>query len=196
MKKVESLQELKNETAQNENVWLLLYKKGSVQSDCAFENYQKGEKMAEGEDNNTIFYAADVAQVRDIHPEYGVTSVPSALHFEKGVLRNIVKGCHQPEQFNAIFDKPAVLVSANGEKKVQKNVTVYTTPTCTWCNVVKRHFQEHGVRYREVDVSRDQKAAEEMVRRSGQQGVPQTDINGEIIVGFDKTRINSLLGIN
>jgi glutaredoxin len=47
-----------------------------------------------------------------------------------------------------------------------------------------------------VDVSVDQKAAEEMVRKSGQQGVPQTDINGEIIVGFDKTRINTLLGIN
>ncbi|HDR52963.1 MAG TPA: NrdH-redoxin [Mariniphaga anaerophila] len=84
----------------------------------------------------------------------------------------------------------------NGEKKSQKNVTVYTTPTCTWCNTIKRHLQEYGIRYREVDVSRDQKAAEEMVRRSGQQGVPQTDINGEIIVGFDKPRINRLLGIN
>jgi glutaredoxin len=47
-----------------------------------------------------------------------------------------------------------------------------------------------------VDVSKDQKAAEEMVRRSGQQGVPQTDINGEMIVGFDRNRINTLLGIN
>jgi hypothetical protein len=81
MKKVESLQELKNETAQNENVWLLLYKKGSVQSDCAFENYQKAEKMAEGEDNNTIFYAADVAQVRDIHPEYDVINRNNLMLF-------------------------------------------------------------------------------------------------------------------
>ena len=47
-----------------------------------------------------------------------------------------------------------------------------------------------------MDVSVDQKAAEEMVKKSGQQGVPQTEINGQIIVGFDKTRINSLLGIN
>jgi glutaredoxin len=47
-----------------------------------------------------------------------------------------------------------------------------------------------------VNVAANQKAAEEMARNSGQQGVPQTDINGEIIVGFDKPRIDRLLGIN
>lgn len=196
MKKIESLQGLKETTSSNENVWLLLYKQGSSQSDCALENFEKAGKVALEKKKNNVLCTANVKEVRDIHPEYGVTSVPTLLYFEKGQMRNLVKGCHQPEQFNAIFDKSAVIISTNGEKKSQKNVTVYTTPTCTWCNTIKRHFQENGIRYREVDVSRDQKAAEEMVRRSGQQGVPQTDINGEIIVGFDKTRINSLLGIN
>lgn len=196
MKIIESLQELKNVTNSNENVWLLLYKKGSSQSDCALENFEKAGELAAEKNKNNVICIADVNEVRDIHPDFGVTSVPTLLYFEKEQLRNLVKGCHQPEQFNAIFDKSAVVISTNGEKKPQKNVTVYTTPTCTWCNTIKRHLQESGVRYREVDVSRDQKAAEEMVRRSGQQGVPQTDINGEIIVGFDKTRINTLLGIN
>lgn len=196
MKKIESLQDLKKVTAANENVWLLLYKKGSAQSDCALENYEKAEKISAEKKKNNVLYRADVNVARDIHPEFGVTSVPTLLYFEKGQLRNLVKGCHQPEQFSSIFDKSAAVIATNGEKKAQKNVTVYTTPTCTWCNTIKRHFQENGIRYREVDVSRDHKAAEEMVRRSGQQGVPQTDINGEIIVGFDKTRINSLLGIN
>lgn len=196
MKKIGSLQELKNTTGSNEKVWLLLYKKGSVQSDCALENFEKAEIIAAEKKKNNVLCSADVTEVRDIHPEYGVTSVPSLLYFEKENLRNLIKGCHQPEQFNAIFDKSTVVLATNGEKKPQKNVTVYTTPTCTWCNTIKRHFQENGIRYREMDVSRDRKAAEEMVRRSGQQGVPQTDINGEIIVGFDKTRINNLLGIN
>jgi glutaredoxin-like YruB-family protein len=196
MKKIESLQELKNTTGTNENVWLLLYKKGSAQSDCALENFEQAEKIVLGKKKNNVLCSADVNDVRDIHPEFSVTSVPALLYFEKEQLRNLVKGCHHPEQFNVIFDKSAVVISTNGEKRSQKNVTVYTTPTCTWCNTIKRHLQENGIRYREVDVSRDQKAAEEMVRRSGQQGVPQTDINGEIIVGFDKTRINSLLGIN
>jgi glutaredoxin-like YruB-family protein len=196
MKKIESLQELKNEIATNENVWLLLFKKGSSQSDCALENFEKAGKISAKKRKNNVLCNTDVNEVSDIHPEFGVTSVPTLLFFEKRQLRNMIKGCHQPEQFNAIFDKSAVVIATNGEKKSQKNVTVYTTPTCTWCNTVKRHLQESGIRYREVDVSRDQKAAEEMVRRSGQQGVPQTDINGEIIVGFDKTRINRLIGIN
>jgi glutaredoxin-like YruB-family protein len=192
MKNIGSLQQLKEELATNRDLWLLLYKQGSSQSDCAFENIQK---ITEQEKNN-LLCVADVNVVKDIHPKYEITSVPSLLHFENGQLRKVIKGCHRPEQFQVIFEKPAVIVHAAGESKVKRNVTVYTTPTCSWCNTIKRHFQEHGIVYREVDVSRDLKAAQEMVRRSGQQGVPQTDINGEMIVGFDKTRINTLLGIN
>ncbi|MFW6370714.1 MAG: glutaredoxin domain-containing protein [Bacteroidota bacterium] len=193
MKTILSLEDLKNTTASNEKVWLLLYKKGSEQSDCAADNFLKAALKSE---EKSVLCMADVNQVRDIHQPFAVTSVPALLYFENNELRNLVKGCHQPEHFTALFDKMSVVLSSNGDKKAHRNVTVYTTPTCTWCNTIKRHLQENGVRYREIDVSRDQKAAEEMVRRSGQQGVPQTDINGEIIVGFDKTRINILLGIN
>lgn len=196
MKNIKSLQELKTETELNENVWLLLYKKGSGQSDCAYENLEKVEMRSEKKEKNDVLCSADVNEVRDIHVEFGITSVPALLFFEFGKLQNLVKGCHQPEQIRAIFEKSAVVMPAGGQKQSPKRVTVYTTPVCTWCNAIKRHLQEYGIQYREVDVSRDQKAAEEMVRRSGQQGVPQTDINGEIIVGFDKTRINRLLGIN
>ncbi len=192
MKNISNINELKNEIQSNENGWLLLYKKGSAQSDCAFENFLASENKVK----NGVLLSADVNEVRDIHPEYNITSVPSLLHFEEGVLKNVVKGCHKPEQFNAIFEKAVFVSTASGEMKPQRNVTVYTTPTCTWCTTIKRHLDHHGVRYREVNVAADQKAAEEMVRKSGQQGVPQTDINGQIIVGFDKTRINSLLGIN
>ncbi len=61
--------------------------------------------------------------------------------------------------------------------------------------LVKTHLKNNGVKYSEVDVSKDQKAVEAMVRKSGQQGVPQTDINGAMVIGFDKVRINKLLGI-
>jgi len=192
MKRIASLNILKEELKSNETVWLLLYKKGSSQSDCAFENFEKAEKLAK----DVVLCYADVNEVRDIHPEYKVTSAPSLLNFEKGQLKNIVKGCYQPQQFTTIFEKTAFAAAGGDGEKPQKNVTVYTTPTCTWCNTIKRHLQENNIRYREIDVSADQKAAEEMVRKSGQQGVPQTDINGQIIVGFDKNRINSLLGIN
>ena len=192
MKEISNLDELKLNLQPNENVWLLLYKKGSEQSDCAYDNFKNSEVKTE----KNVLCFADVNEVRDIHPEFKITSVPSLLHFENGKLKNVVKGCHQPEQFKAIFEKAAFAAVTGGEKKPQKNVTVYTTPTCSWCTVVKRHLQENNIGYREINVAADQKAAEAMVKKSGQQGVPQTEINGQIVVGFDKTRINSLLGIN
>jgi glutaredoxin-like YruB-family protein len=192
MKQISNINELKSELKLSENVWLLLFKKGSEQSDCAFSNL---EKVKEKDPTDVICYT-DVNEVREIHPEYKVTSVPSLLYFENGLLKNVIKGCHKPEQLNAIFNKSVFVAAGSNDEKPRKNVTVYTTPTCSWCTTVKRHLQENGIQYREVNIAADQKAAEEMVRKSGQQGVPQTEINGQIIVGFDKTRINSLLGIN
>ena len=78
----------------------------------------------------------------------------------------------------------------------QPRVIVFSTPTCSFCNMAKKYFREKGVRFRDVDVSRDQAAVRDMVRRSGQSGVPVIDIVGKIIVGFDRPKINKLLGIN
>ncbi len=77
----------------------------------------------------------------------------------------------------------------------QPKVLVFSTPTCSFCNLAKKYFREKGVKFTDIDVTRDQSAARDMVRRSGQMGVPVIDIGGKIIVGFDKPRINSLLGI-
>ncbi|MEZ4999996.1 MAG: glutaredoxin domain-containing protein [Bacteroidales bacterium] len=81
------------------------------------------------------------------------------------------------------------------ESSPQKRVTVYSTPTCSWCNTLKTYLKDNHIIFRDIDVSTDQKAAAEMVRRSGQQGVPQTDINGTMIVGFDRARIDRMLEI-
>ncbi|MBN2636715.1 MAG: thioredoxin family protein [Prolixibacteraceae bacterium] len=192
MKTILNLNELKKTTTTNEKVWLLLYKRGSEKSDCAIENFMASEKNLK----KGVLLCADVNEVRDIHPEFGVTTVPTLLHFENSVLKNTIKGCHSPEQFNAIFENSAWVPKTTDENKIQKNVVVYTTPSCSWCNTVKRYFQQNGIKFREIDVSADHKAAEEMVRKSGQQGVPQTEINGQMVVGYDKVKINSLLGIN
>lgn len=81
------------------------------------------------------------------------------------------------------------------EVKNQSKVLVFSTPTCSFCNMAKKYFREKGVKFTDIDVSRDQAAARDMVRRSGQMGVPVIDIGGKIIVGFDRPKINSLLGI-
>src|SRR5689334_9281619 len=69
-------------------------------------------------------------------------------------------------------------------------VTVYTTPTCPYCRYVKQFLNNKGVPFVEKDVASDRMAAVEMVRRSGQQGVPVTVIGDEVIVGFDQPALN------
>jgi len=77
----------------------------------------------------------------------------------------------------------------------QQRVIVFSTPTCTYCNAAKQYFRQRGVSFKDVDVSRDQAAARDMVRRSGQQGVPVIQIGSKIVVGFDRPKIDRLLGL-
>lgn len=76
------------------------------------------------------------------------------------------------------------------------NVTIYTTPTCVYCKMTKEFFKEHNVQYTEKDVAGDAAAREEMIQKSGQMGVPVIDIDGELVVGFDKERLSELLKIS
>lgn len=75
------------------------------------------------------------------------------------------------------------------------SVKIYTTPTCVYCKMAKEFFKKNNVEYEEHDVSTDAKAREEMVNKSHQMGVPVIDVNGEIIVGFDRGQLSKLLGI-
>lgn len=72
-------------------------------------------------------------------------------------------------------------------------VSVYTTPTCGYCVKVKEYLRSKDVKYSEYNVANDMSKAEEMVRKSGQMGVPVLDINGKIIVGFNKPEIDKAL---
>jgi len=72
-------------------------------------------------------------------------------------------------------------------------VDIYTTPTCGYCHQAKRFFNERDVRYFEYDVSRDHDAAERMVNLTGQMGVPVIVIDGQVVIGFDRVRVESLL---
>ncbi len=77
----------------------------------------------------------------------------------------------------------------------KKILKIYTTPTCGYCHMAKNFFQENNVEYTEFDVSTDAARRDEMIKISGQMGVPVIDINGELIIGFDKNKISQLLGI-
>lgn len=81
-----------------------------------------------------------------------------------------------------------------------KQVVIYTTPTCGFCAMTKRYFAENTVAYTEKDVAQDIAAAQEMIEKSGQMGVPVTVITDEagretLIVGFDRPRLAAALGV-
>lgn len=73
------------------------------------------------------------------------------------------------------------------------NVTVYSTSWCGFCVQAKKYFDSINVKYSDVNVEEDQKAAEDMVQKSGQMGVPVIEIGEHIIVGFDKPKIDLAL---
>ncbi len=77
----------------------------------------------------------------------------------------------------------------------QAKVVVFSTPACSWCRTLKQYLKKQNIRFKDIDVSRDQAAAKDMLRRTGQQGVPVTLINNRAIVGFNKSEINRLLNI-
>lgn len=72
-------------------------------------------------------------------------------------------------------------------------IKIYSTPTCGYCHQAKAFLDERGVRYTDYDVSRDQMAAQEMVKLTGQMGVPVIVVGGEVIIGFDRPRLEALL---
>lgn len=79
--------------------------------------------------------------------------------------------------------------------QAQPRVVIFTTPTCPWCRRAKQYLTQQGVRFREVDVTRDPSAARDLVRMTGQTGVPVILVGNRPIVGFDKPQLDRLLNL-
>ena len=193
LKTIKSLEELDSNLSSGiGKAYVLLYKKGSEQSERAYEEIKKASS---GITDEIKVLAADLNVTRDIHLKYEIKTAPTLIEFDGKELKNLYKGANSYSYYKALFEDAVYIAKSSKEGKVQERITVYSTPTCSWCNTLKSYLRQHHIRYTDVDVSRDTAKAQEMVRKSGQQGVPQTDINGQIIVGFDKARINTLLDI-
>ncbi len=74
-------------------------------------------------------------------------------------------------------------------------VKVYSTPNCPWCKKMKAFLKENKIKFKDIDVSSDENASKEMVKISGQMGVPVIDANGTIISGFDEVKLRKALKI-
>jgi len=74
-------------------------------------------------------------------------------------------------------------------------IKVYSTPSCPYCFTLKEFLKQNNIEFEDIDVSKDEKALKEMIEKSGQMGVPVVEIDGEIVVGFDKEKISKLLNL-
>ena len=79
--------------------------------------------------------------------------------------------------------------------KEKTKILMYGTQTCTWCAKTREFFKEHGIKYKEIDVGKNSKAADEMIKKSGQMGTPVIEIGKEMVIGFDKDKLAKLLKI-
>jgi glutaredoxin-like YruB-family protein len=86
-------------------------------------------------------------------------------------------------------------VQSTDKKKKQPKVLLFATPTCSWCKRAAKYFRAHKIKFKHIDVTKDAAAARDMQKMSGQMGVPVIKIGSAVIVGFDKPKIDKLLGI-
>ncbi len=86
-------------------------------------------------------------------------------------------------------------MATNVSTKKRLKILIFTTPSCPHCRATKQYLRQRRIPFKDVDVSKDSHAARDMIRRSGQSGVPVIDINGKIVVGFNRPKIDKLLGL-
>ncbi len=150
------------------------------------ENFSKENKEAP-------VYVIDVQRLKGIHKQFGVENVPTVLALEKGKVACRIEGVESAQFYARILSGAAPSRPKKGERTISHRVIVYSGPGCPACGAAKSYLRRRGVSFREIDISRDQHAAERLVRRSGQMAVPQIDIDGHLVVGFDQAKIDRLL---
>ena len=138
-------------------------------------------------------FLVDVGRVKDVHKHYGVTAAPTVIKVRGDKVVQVVAGERPLAEYEALVSGAAP-AKRQGAPRARR-VTVYTTPSCPWCVRVKDYLRRNRIAFREVDVARDADEARRLTARTGQRGVPQTDIDGQLVVGFDQRRLNQLLGL-
>ena len=134
---VTSYQELESGIKGAGRAFLLLYKGGTEQSDGARERLEH----IQGDDSLHLFMA-DVNSVRDIHERFEITTAPSLLVFEDGKMVNVIKGCQTQSAYDSLLSGREIGARAGREGEKSKQVTVYTTPTCSWCTTLKAYLDQ------------------------------------------------------
>ncbi len=147
-------------------------------------------------DNPDIpLYGLDVTRVKGVHRQYDVENVPTVIALENGEATRSVEGVQSARFYEVAFaGGPSTRPGGEGSKQ-RHRVVVYSGPGCPACGQAKTYLRRHRISFREVDIARDQRAARRLKRRSGRMAVPQIDVDGELVVGFNQSKLDRLLGI-
>lgn len=189
MVRIDSLEQLRSQAGSDQKVVIGFFGEFSEKSRNQLPVFKQ---FAQANPDAKVFIV-DVRQAKEVHPHFGVTLVPTVI-LAKGdsVLATVVGERPIPEYEALLNNAPT---ASRASDRPTKRVIVYSTTTCPWCTRLKDYLTRRGVPFKDIDVSRDQAAAQRMVAKSGQMGVPQCEINGQIVVGFDQNRIDMLLGL-
>ena len=138
-------------------------------------------------------YLVDVEKVKGIHKQFGVKDVPTVIAIEKGKVTRLTEGVESARFYARLFAGAKGFRPRKRDKRQPLRVVVYSGPGCPACGSAKTYLRKRGISFREVNIANDKKAAERLVQRSGQMAVPQIDINGQLVVGFDQSKLDRLL---
>jgi len=127
---------------------------------------------------------------RAITEMLGIQTVPTVMIFKDGRIVAQKIGVSLKEEY--LMDIEAAKKS---DANTTRKVIVFSTPTCPYCHMVKAYLREKQVAFEDIDVSKDEQKATQMVERSGQTGVPQLWIDDLVVVGFNRPQINMVLGV-
>ena len=150
-------------------------------------------KQFSKENKEVPVFIIDVEKVRGVHKEFGVKNVPTVVAVQKRKVIQKIEGVQSAQFYARIFAGVHYSHYKSGKKAISHRVIVYSGPGCPSCGAAKAYLRRQGINFRDIDISRDQHAAQSLVRRSGQMAVPQIDIDGHLIVGFDQTKIDQLI---
>jgi len=138
-------------------------------------------------------YIIDVEKVKGVHKLFGIKNVPTVVPVKRGKVITKLEGVQSAQFYTRILTGVHSPQIKSGKGTASHRVIVYSSPGCPACSAAKAYLRRLGVNFIDIDVSRDRNAADTLVRRSGQMAVPQIDIDGHLIVGFDRGKIDRLI---
>jgi|GEM_PF-436972 len=183
-----------NEINDFKRVALFFYKNELKKSLIALETLKKVSDSLK----HIPFYAIDLEKIDDIHQNYDVIHIPTLVLVEEGKAVSWVMGAQKKDFYISALGEAHRTWSTfkdESRKKKYPRVTLYSSPTCYYCKKIKDYLKKNEVPYRDIDISKDQKAARRLVQKTGQIGVPQIFIGSSHLLGYNEKKINEFLGI-